>query len=510
MINQLRYISILLLLVMFIFTKDCLAKIVSSNSWFDRPLYLPSNSNSFQYETANHKHGLYLSGMVSARGDAFINSQGIIMNLGSSAIPLDNMNNVFRTWIYTASPIIEAKIDDHIHLSFNPDFGQEQYRVFDANVDINYFRSLSVMTGLQNSLIAGFENSSFNYMGFTTNMAPWKEIAINVYGDFGPYEQTSYSTLHTKGLQSWILYELAITNGAPDAAFPGVIPFSVNSEGNLYQVFTFNTGNKAFEGRIFMNPFIQEENHPLQHLGLGFAGSAMTVVNQIGLPAYVSIGRNVIFQFESLERYSIAQGTRNRIHPQMIWYHRQFSIMGDYIISAQHLANEFDTNLVQYPTIQQVNHAGQVVLLWNMTGEDFSWSSFYEPQNNFQPFNLSTTGAFQLGFRFSQINLDPSVFQSSYVNNQGQTQYNYSDPRISVQQASAYGLVLNWLWNKNFRLSTEFSYTRFKGGCSTGALQSPINPGCLTAPNKYVAQPGSQVIDRPAEVVMFQQASVVF
>lgn len=506
MIYSIRFIPKLLFFVILLFTQTIFAE----NSWFDRPYYLPRNSNSFQYETLDKKHGLYLSGMLSARGDAFMNTQGIIMNLGSNATPLDNMNNVFRTWIYTASPIFEAQIDDHIHLYFNPDFGQQQYRIFDANVDINYYRSLSVITGLQSSLISGFENSSFNYFGFTTTMSPWREIAINVYGELGYQEPSAYNSSHTRGLQSWILYELAITNGAPDGAFPGVIPFSVNSEGNLYQSFSFNTGNKAFEGRVFINPFIQEENHILQHLGLGFAGSAMTAVNQIGLPAYLSIGRNVIFQFESLEKYSIAQGPRSRIHPQMIWTHHQFSIMGDYIISTQHLANGFDTNIIQYPTIQQVNHARQILLLWNLTGEDFSWSSFYEPHQNFRPFEKQAIGAFQLGFRLSSLSLDPSVFQSSYVNDSGQTQYNYSDPRTSVQQAQAYGVVLNWLWNKNFRLSTEFSYTRFKGGCSTGALQSPINPGCLTAPNDYIAQPGSQVIDRPAEVVMLQQASIVF
>lgn len=506
MINVIRFIHALVIFVILLFTKLTFSK----NSWFDRPHYLPRNSNSFQYETYNKKHALYLSGKFSARGDAFMNTQGIIMNLGNNATPLDNINNAFRTWIYTASPIFEAKIDDNIHLFFNPDFGQQQYRIFDASVDINYFRSLSIMTGLQSSIISGFENSSFNYLGFTTTMSPWREIAINVYGELGYHKPSAYNSSHTTGLESWILYELAITNGAPDAAFPGVIPFSVNSEGNLYQVFSFNTGNKAFEGRVFINPFIQEENHILQHLGLGFAGSAMTVVNQIGLPAYLSIGRNVIFQFESLEKYSIAQGTRNRIHPQMIWYHHQFSIMGDYIISAQHLANGFDTNLVQNPTIQQVNHARQILFLWNLTGENFSWSSYYEPHQNFRPFDKQALGAFQLGFRLSSLRLDPSVFQSSYVNDSGQTQYNYSDPRTSVQQAQAYGVVLNWLWNQNFRLSTEFSYTRFKGGCSTGALQSPINPGCLTAPNEYIAQPGSQVIDRPAEVVMLQQASVVF
>jgi phosphate-selective porin OprO/OprP len=479
-------------------------------SLFTRPHYKKANSNSFKYETSNKKHGLYLSGLISGRADAFFNTQGIIMNMGTNAIDLNNINNTVRSWVYIASPIIEAKIDNNIHVYFNPDFGQDQYRILDANVNLNYFKSLSFMAGLQQSLISGFEPNAFNYVGFTSNMAPWKETMFNLYGELGNGEYVPYNYNHLRGLNSWISYQFAITNGSPDASFPGFIPFAINSSGNLYEVFTFNTGNKAFESRVFFNPLIQEENHPLQHFGIGFAGSAMTVVNQIGLPAYLSIGRNVIFQFNTFEKYSLAQGRRNRIHPQFIWYHKNFSILGDYVVSSQQLSNHYNSYHKEFPTVQQINHAGQIEFLWNLTGEAWSWAPMYEPQQNYRPLDRIATGAFQLGFRLSALNLDPSIFQYSYQNSVGQTQYNYSDPRVSVQKATAYGVVLNWIWNKNFKLSTEFSYTKFKGGCSSGALNSPINPGCLTAPNEYIAQPGSVVLDRPAEIVMFQQASIMF
>jgi len=150
------------------------------------------------------------------------------------------------------------------------------------------------------------------------------------------------------------------------------------------------------------------------------------------------------------------------------------------------------------------------MILWNITGEEYSWAEIYAPQHNFRPFDKIDIGAFQLGFRFSFLNLDPSVFSYSYVNAQGQTQYKYTDPRTSIQKADAYSFVLNWIWNNSFKLSTEFSYTKFKGGCSTGALASAINPGCLTAPNDAIAQPGSMVINRPAEITLFQQATISF
>ena len=478
-------------------------------SLFESPTYLPEKPFFFKTESADKKYGLYFKGIMSAHGDAFYNTQGIIMNMGVSGLSLYNMSNVYRTWIYQASPIIGAKLDDHIHLLFNPDFGQNQYRIFEANVDINYYRSLSILAGFQSALISGFSSRAFNYRSFTSNMSPFKETAFNLYGEIGPSLPDVYGS-HL-GLNSWLFYELAMTNGAPDAAFPGYIPFSVNSGGNLYQIDTFNTGNKAFEGRVFFNPFIKEEGSIFQHLGFGFAGSAMSVINQIGLPAYLSIGRNVVFQFSSLENYSIAQGRRNRYHPQFLWSFKNFSVVGDYIISTQNLSNHFSSNIKNYyDLVQQVNHAGNLEFIWNITGEDFSIGSNYTPNNNYKPFDRVGTGAFQLGFRLTNMNLDPSVFNKSYVNDAGETQYYYSDPRTSIQKATAYGVVLNWLWNLNFRLSTEFSYTKFKGGCSTGALNAPINAGCGTAANQYIAQPGSTVVDRPAEIVVFQQASLLF
>jgi phosphate-selective porin OprO/OprP len=480
-------------------------------SIFAKPVYKKEKSHSFKYESADEKYGLYIMGLIAGHADSFFNSQGLIMNMGTNAIELVNMNNITRTWLLAVSPIIESKLDDHIHLYFNPDFGQDQYRVFDASVDINYLKTFSITAGLQKSLISGFEPSVFNYTGFTSSMSPWREITLQLYGELGPTLFVPYNVQHDLGLNSFFFYELAMTNGAPDGAFPGLIPFAVNGEDDLYQVANFNISNKAFEARFFMNPFIEFDQHPLQHFGLGFSGSAMTAVNQKGLPAILSIGRNVIYQFNALEEtFSIAQGRRNRFHPQFIWYHKNFAILGDYIVSTQQLSNYFNSNVKEYPTIRQINRTGQALVIWNLTGEDYSWSELYEPQNNFRPLDRVGTGAFQLGFRFSAINFDPSVFDYSYVNDQGQTKYNYSDPRTSVQKASAYGVVLNWIWNKSFKLSTEFSYTQFKGGCSTGALSSPINPGCLTAPNVYIAQPGSTVIDRPAEMVLFQQATILF
>jgi len=246
-------------------------------------------------------------------------------------------------------------------------------------------------------------------------------------------------------------------------------------------------------------------------LGIGFAGSAGTVNNQIGLPAYLSIAKNAIFQFGGLETFAIAQGTRNRLHPQWVWFKNQWGLFGDYVLSLQHLSLGFRSHILDSApdVITQNNKAFEMTYMYNLTGEPFNMG-LMNPNNKFKPFDKHQLGGFQIGLRYSSLNVDPNVFQKTFVNAIGQTQYYYADPRISVQKASAFGVILNWYWNQNFLIGTEFSYTKFKGGCSSGAYNDPDTPGCQTASSYYIAAPGSQVIDRPAETVILQRMAFIF
>lgn len=485
-------------------------------SLFSRPNYLPKDTISyFHVESSDQKNGLYLNGLMDWHADSFFDTQGIILNLGTKGEPLLTQNSVLRTWFYSLTPVIEAKLDQNIHFFATPDFGQQQIRIFDIFADINYWRSLSVVGGLQKSLIAGFEVLNtpvrFNYFSFPSNMAPNREVAVTFYGAMGPQRPHSYNFDSHWGLNDFFSYQLALTNGNADGSFPGVIPFKIEGNRNRYQFFTFSTGNKAFEGRIFLNPFVNQSGHFFQNLGFGFAGSAMTVVNQIALPAYLSIAKDAIFQFGGQETIVAAQGVRNRFHPQWIWYKDQWAISGDYVLSFQHLSLNFrsHTEADFNDLVPQKNSAAQIQILYNLTGEEYKLG-WLEPERPFRPFDSKDFGQIQLGLRWSMMNLDPNVFQASYVTSAGRTQYYYADPRVSVQKANAWSFLVNWAWNKFFIWSTEFSYTQFIGGCSTGALQDPERPGCLTARNSYIAQPGSQVINRPNEMVLFQRMSLLF
>lgn len=488
--------------------------LLAKESLFEKSHYVPRKPRGFAAFSPDKRNAFYLDFQLDYHADAFFNTQGLVINMGTNAINLNNQNFALRNWIYLARPLIEVQIEEDIHFFATPDFGLQQFRFFDGYVDIDHFKTFGLLAGLQKSLVAGMEilenNINVNYAGYSSTLAPNREIGLMLHGALGASRPHPYNSMSYLGFDDWLSYQLGVFNGNADSSFPGIIPINVAEGANLYQFSTFNTGNKAFEGRLLMNPFIERQGHLLQNLGIGFAGSAQTVVNKLGLPAFLSPGRNVIFSFQTYESISIGQGVRNRIHPQFYWYFKNFGIEGDWAQTLQHLGLKFRSHVTgNLPTIRQLNNAGQIQFAYNLTGEDYK-IGLIEPHRKFRLFDKLDFGALQLVFRLSLLDLDPSIFQSSYVNNVGQVQYDYSDPRVSVQRANTWTIALNWIWSEHFRMSSEFAHTSFKGGCSTGALSDPEHPGCLTASEEYVTAPSSQVINRPNELVMLQRFFLIF
>lgn len=111
-------------------------------------------------------------------------------------------------------------------------------------------------------------------------------------------------------------------------------------------------------------------------------------------------------------------------------------------------------------------------------------------------------------FRMSRLLMDASVFQNSAIVGD-QKVYAYVDPRKSVSQASTFSVTLHWYWNEFLRWSTEYDQTSFIGGCSTGGLNAPVNPGCLTA-GAYATAATSTVLNRPTEKLIMQRIQLIF
>jgi phosphate-selective porin OprO/OprP len=497
--------------------------IYSPPSLFEKPVYLDKTNEWLILGSKDNSNQLALHGLLDYHPDLFLNYQGLNVNLGRTASFIYNQNNVMRSWLYNASPYIEATLDRDIHFLVTPDFGKSQVRLRSAVLDVNYFRLMSFRAGLQKSLMLGLEgllnDSAFKYNSFTVVLSPCREIGFLVYGSLGPQRpQVQNTDLSYLGFNDWFSLQLGIFNGAPDSSDTGVVPFGISAFSINFEQSVLNSTSKAFEGRVFLNPFIACQDSFLQNLGFGFATSTQRVNNSQNLPDLLSLGQNPIFSFgypypDLLTiKKTWAQGIRSRIHPQFVWYKSVFAVTGDWTQTVQHLSayehtpkftDEMDSSI-----IAQKNKAYQMQFIFNLTGEDFKFGHV-TPKHNFNPGSLKEIGALQFFVRLTNLFVDPKTFKFKQDENFSEA-IRFATLYRSVQQASAYSVGVNWFWNEYIRMGTEFSHTQFVGGCSTGAYNDPYKPGCLTAGFEYVYAKGSEVTNRPDENAFFQRIQIIF
>ena len=471
---------------------------------------------------------------LQADNSLFFNFSGLFINNGSGVEEIIQNNNIDRYWLRRLRPTIEGHFDDFFQYLINIDFGLGQINLYDAFLDINYFRALSLQIGYQFSLLSGIENyfDNFDYlsraytmeMSNTAMLAPDRQLGVFFHGSFGASGHEPYFRgLSQFGFDDMFSYQIGLFNGLPDNYQPknfttigATYPFPNTDDRQV----PFSTSNKAFEWRIFSNPFIGIENHLLQHLGFGIAGSIDNPNNQYDLPDLISLGQNPIFSYSGFptldfqDFYQVAaNGRRSRIHPQVVWSYGSLGILADWTQTSQHLSVINLTPLLSISeilnnvNIAQTNQASQIQFIYNLTQEEFSLYHF-TPNQNFHIFEKGAFGGFQMVFRMTNLLLDPSVFDYK-INLGDYTFYAYADPRTSVQKSNSWSIGLNWFWNEFVRFTFEYDYSSYTGGCSTGGLNAPNNPGCLSG-GFDIFKSTSQVVDRPAEKIFMQRIQLSF
>lgn len=491
--------------------------------------YSPSPyPNFFKYTTEDQENEIEFHFWFQGDWDSLMNINGLLVNDGQISFPILRSNSIQRLWVRRARPNIQGDIYQFINYFFNIDFGLNNFALFDAFVDINYFRLLGLQIGQQMSLVSGIENfyDNFDYLSraFTMEMshsemlAPDRQFGYVFHGSFGPSGVEPYFRgLTLLGFDDFFSYQFGFLTSTPDNENPNN-NFNLNTRQLMQDI---NVLNYDFEWRFFMNPFINQGNSFLKKLGFGLAGSMGTPQGQQNLPHLVSIAQNPIYNYESNNFYNnqavsvdvMANGSRTRLHPQAYWGYGSFGIIGDWTETSQDLALLLDTqNYVPHHTLRQKNSASQISFIYNLTQEEFNLFHFF-PNNNFHPLEKGEYGGWQVVFRLSALNLDPNVFNDTYSvtkNGQNYTYYYFVDPRTSVQKATSWSIGLNWYWNTNFRLTFEYDQSNYMGGCSTGAMNASAGtPGCLTgALDTYLTS--SQVINRPDEKVFMQRVQITF
>ncbi len=491
----------------------CLWLLASASSGYAavNPSLVEWDSDGFSLHSQDGENELRLGLLLQADQDIFFSTEGLTINDGVDSVPVINRTNVDRMWIRRARPIFSGHLLKYNSFVFVPDFGQGQTRLFDAAVDVHYIKWLGFMAGKQVSLLAGlqqFKDQSTLFLmepGYATNMAPNREIGFLLHGQWGPPGRADQSPPYVdqRGFREWFSYQIAMFSGTADNTNPGLNPVTATA----FSTENATLENKALEARLFSNPFLGSGSFWLQGLGIGLAAGMDSPSNEANLPALLSVGQNPIFTYQS---NAVGNGQRYRFHPQGYWFVGSGGITIDWAFTAQHLLNKVLTAPPKVNTVSllQHNHAGEVQVVYNLTGEPLDFMEKIIPFKPFNPYQKGAWGAFQLVGRWSMLSMSSNVFDAYMVSGDA-SHYIYADPRTSVSHANTLSIGVNWILNQYVRMITEYDQTSFIGGCSSGALSASENPGCLTGGNAtYLLT--SRVLNRPDEKVLMQRVQVQF
>ena len=403
----------------------------------------------FSFASANGNFGLQLRGVLQVDSRSFFNDGGTVGNDGFL--------------LRRVRPILQGTVFRDFDFLFVPDFGTGNNagnggaaptpQIYDAYLNYRYSPALQFQAGKFKSPI-GLEQLQadrdiiFNERDLPTDLVPNRDLGFELHGDL------------FQGIAS---YAAGIFTGVGDARNSSLSDFE---------------DDKAFEARVFFQPFKTLSVPALQGFGFGLAGSfeEMQGTNTIGLPAttggnlpgYATVGQQQFFAFNPTNRSVVADGQHWRLSPQGYYYYGPFGLLGEYVISDQQVKSA-GTGPAHSAFL--ANTAWQIAGSWLLTGEDATYGVVI-PRHSFNPAS-GGWGAWQLVLRYSALDIDNAAFPF------------FSDPSSSARSAHEWSLGLNWYLNRNVSVRTSFSHTTFTGGGGGGASGTSA-PGAVTRQDENV------------------------
>jgi phosphate-selective porin OprO/OprP len=322
-------------------------------------------------------------------------------------------------------PILQGTLAKHFDFNLTPDFGAGNTVLQDAYVEVRYTPKARLRIG-KFKVPLGLERLqsataiSFVERAFPTSLVPNRDVGAELIGDLGG------------GIVS---YAACVSNGAHDGG-------SVDVD---------TSGGKDVSGRLFVSPF-KKGDSVLKDLGIGIAGS---VGDQSGpMPTYRSSTQLPIVNFPP---DVTADGSRQRLVPQLSFYAGPFGLMAEYARSDGFAKKGSTGQRTEVKTT-----AWQTTATWTLTGERASFSGV-KPKSPFDP-DLDRWGALELVARVNGFELGDEAFTAGLV-----------DPARSVRDAFAWGVGLNWYLNRNFKQVVSYEHTTYTGGGGNGGDREDEN-----------------------------------
>lgn len=325
---------------------------------------------------------------------------------------------LFRVWRYFRGYLTP---DLGNGFTSNPNV-QGRVQVPDAFGEWDYFSALRIRVGKFKSpigleMLQAPQNLSFMERSLTRNLLPNRDEGAMVWGIFqhGIFE-----------------YQLGVFNGVPNA--------------NFYQESAAVSSGKTLEARVFSRPFLTSTSTWLRGFGIGAGMSWGSVRQQSGQdPMQTETFSYTFFQYNS---NVLGDGDRTRISPQVAWYVGRLGLLGQYVMSTQHLAINGTG-----PDHRTTHEAWSAQASYFLT-DDTATFGRVDPRRPLS-FSKGQWGAWEIAVRYAQLHIDPDTFV-----------FRLADPTVNAQRTQSTTIGLNWYLNSNIRLTANYVHSDFNGATS--------------------------------------------
>lgn len=295
-----------------------------------------------------------------------------------------------------------------------PDIADGEVRVMDAYAELPLQGSMKMRAGKFKPPV-GLErlqsggNLLFNERGLATNLAPNRDIGVQLQGEIIPER---------------LEYQVGVFNGDPDLS---------TDDSDQDQ-------KKDIAARLF--------GYPLPGLGVGVGGSIGSHQGDSNshavLSDYRSPGQQRIFRHSN---GAFAHGTQWRLVPQATYYQGPFGAMAEYAFSSQEVERSGTRATLEHK-------AWSVAASYVLTGEDAGFKGVVPAEN--VSLEQGGMGAWEIAVRLGNIRFDPDSFPL------------YASAAQSAEEATAAALGLNWYLNPNVKWQANYERTKFDGGAAAG------------------------------------------
>jgi phosphate-selective porin OprO/OprP len=362
--------------------------------------------------SADGANSIKLRGLVQLDSRVFFNDGGIV-------------NNSFI--LRRARIISEGTFARNFSFQIVPEFGGGSPAIVDANLGWSISPALQLKFGRQKTpvgleLLQSDSWTFFDERSIVTNLVPNRDLGVLATGDI---------------LGGKLNYTAGIVGGVADGAQ------TTNSDFD---------NEKEVVGRLWASPFKDDAGSPVQGLSFGVSGSLGREKGTSGRTAgYRTDGQQTFFSYLAT---TITDGPNWRISPQFDYRQGSFGLQGEYVVSTVNVRPSATGKLTELQ-----NKAWQVSAGYVLTGENSSYAGVV-PATNFDP-SKGTWGAFEVVGRFANLQVDDAAFPL------------YASPAASADEATSFGLGLNWYLSKAVRFTFDYYQTKFDA--APGAPATPTN-----------------------------------